>query len=154
MTTARGAGCGKVILLGEHSVVHGRPALAAGLSRGATAEVSASTDGLTRARFVFDTAEVDVLASQDADHSLGRALAALLATYTEPPPMQLTVRLELPAGAGLGASAAMGVAVSVATAPVLICTRSLLPLCSRTRHSASSCLRLPRVRSHAPRPFP
>ncbi len=114
MTTARGAGCGKVILLGEHSVVHGRPALAAGLSRGATAEVSASTDGLTRARFVFDTAEVDVLASQDADHSLGRALAALLATYTEPPPMQLTVRLELPAGAGLGASAAMGVAVSAA----------------------------------------
>lgn len=114
MTTARGAGCGKVILLGEHSVVHGRPALAAGLPRGATAEVSASTDGLTRARFVFDTAEVDVLASQDADHSLGRALAALLATYTEPPPMQLTVRLELPAGAGLGASAAMGVAVSAA----------------------------------------
>ncbi len=114
MSSARGAGCGKVILLGEHSVVHGRPALAAGLPRGATAEVSASTDGLTRARFVFDTAEVDVLASQDADHSLGRALAALLATYTEPPPMQLTVRLELPAGAGLGASAAMGVAVSAA----------------------------------------
>jgi len=124
MTTARGAGCGKVILLGEHSVVHGRPALAAGLSRGATAEVSASTDGLTRARFVFDTAEVDVLASQDADHSLGRALAALLATYTEPPPMQLTVRLELPAGAGLGASAAMGVAVSAALDQHLGVTRT------------------------------
>lgn len=114
MSTARGAGCGKVILLGEHSVVHGRPALAAGLSRGATAEVSASTDGLTRARFVFDTAEVDVLADADSEHSLGRALAALLATYTTPPPVHLTVRLELPAGAGLGASAAMGVAVSAA----------------------------------------
>jgi mevalonate kinase len=114
MTTARGAGCGKVILLGEHSVVHGRPALAAGLSRGATAEVCASADGHTRARFVFDTAEVDVLASADSEHSLGRALWALLATYESPPPVQLTVRLELPAGAGLGASAAMGVAVSAA----------------------------------------
>ncbi len=124
MSTARGAGCGKVILLGEHSVVHGRPALAAGLSRGATAEVSASADGLTRARFVFDTAEVDVLAGADSEHSLGRALWALLSTYTAPPPVQLTVRLELPAGAGLGASAAMGVAVSAALDQLLGFTRT------------------------------
>jgi len=114
MSAARGVGCGKVILLGEHSVVHGRPALAAGLSRGATTDVTASPDGLTRARFVFDTEQVDVLAAEDGEHPLGRALAALLATYSAPPPVHLTVRLELPAGAGLGASAAMGVSVSSA----------------------------------------
>lgn len=114
MTTAHGAGCGKVILLGEHSVVHGRPALAAGLSRGARAEVTASPDGRSHGRFVFDTTEVEVVATEDGEHALGRALAALLGTYTAPSPVHVTVRLELPAGAGLGASAAMGVSASSA----------------------------------------
>lgn len=132
MTVAHGAGCGKVILLGEHSVVHGRPALAAGLSRGARAEVTESTDASSRARFVFDTAEVDVLASEESEHPLGRALAALLATYTAPPPVQVTVRLELPAGAGLGASAAMGVSVSSALDQYLDVARTPLERATQT----------------------
>lgn len=132
MSIAHGAGCGKVILLGEHSVVHGRPALAAGLSRGARAEVTASVDASSHARFVFDTAQVDVRAADDSDHPLGRAFAALLGTYSAPPPVHLTVRLELPAGAGLGASAAMGVSASSALDAYLGIPRTPLERATQT----------------------
>ena len=40
MTTMRGNACGKVILCGEHAVVHGVPALAVGIDRGARAEAT------------------------------------------------------------------------------------------------------------------
>ena len=113
-SSAAGTGCGKVILLGEHSVVHGRPALAAGLSRGARADATTISKGPSTARFVFTDAQVDVTAVEDAEHPLGRALAALLGTYETAHPVHVQVTLELPAGAGLGASAAMGVATSAA----------------------------------------
>lgn len=109
-----GTGCGKIILLGEHSVVHGRPALAAGLTRGARATARPAEGRTSSASFAFGDTHVDVEARADDPRPLGRALAALLATYDAPPTVHVDVQLELPAGAGLGASAAMGVAVSAA----------------------------------------
>ena len=106
MTTARAGG--KVILLGEHAVVYGVPALAAGIERGAGVEATPSDES----RLTLPGRQV--LAGDDSD--LGQAFAALLAAMGAPP-LSMTVTLELPAGCGLGASAAMGVALARGAAP-------------------------------------
>jgi len=105
MTSARAGG--KVILLGEHAVVYGVPALAAGIARGASVEATPSSE----AHLVLG--ERRIAPGDDSD--LGRALAALLAELGAPP-LSLTLTLDLPAGCGLGASAAMGVALARAAA--------------------------------------
>lgn len=102
---------GKILLLGEHAVVYGRPALAAGLDRGMTASV---VDG-GGARLQIPAWGVDV---SPADSSaVARAFAALLGAL----PGGLggpTVRVEpgIPGGAGLGSSAALAVATARALA--------------------------------------
>jgi mevalonate kinase len=98
---------GKVILLGEHAVVYGVPALAVGIERGARASAAPSS----QAR--LELGERQVLASDDSE--LGRALAALL-TSLGAPALAMKVELDLPAGCGLGASAAIGVALARAAA--------------------------------------
>lgn len=100
---------GKVILLGEHSVVHGRPALAAAVSPGAEA-VARESDSLSLsvhpwgARF-----------TPDDGTDLGRALAAL-ASRLDITAAAVECTLHLPGGGGLGSSAAMGVASARALA--------------------------------------
>lgn len=97
---------GKVILLGEHAVVYGHPALAAGIERGASAVARrASEPSLTIGDRRYLAGEEDV----------GRAFEALLRVM-DSPCVEVRVWLDLPAGAGLGASAAMGVAVARAIA--------------------------------------
>jgi mevalonate kinase len=95
--------CGKAILLGEHAVVYGVPALVAGLDRGASAQARASDD---------PTLTVGDRTARTRDETdLGKAFKALLdalgATGHE-----VNVTLELPPGAGLGASAAIAVAAA------------------------------------------
>ncbi|MGB8331384.1 MAG: mevalonate kinase [Polyangiales bacterium] len=102
-----GFGGGKVILLGEHAVVHGFPAIAAGIDRGVSAWAQAAQRDLLR----LSPWGLTIAPDNHGDEPLERAFAAVLALYPERPPLEVSAEVDLPAGAGLGCSAAIGVAV-------------------------------------------
>ena len=101
-----GSACGKVILLGEHAVVYGVPAIAVGIDRGASAE-AARIDAPSCTLALGDA----VRASPDDGSDTGRAFGAVLAACGVDFGVQVTAETTLPPGAGLGCSAALGVAV-------------------------------------------
>lgn len=98
-----GRGNGKVVLLGEHAVVYGMPAIAAGISLGATARATPSASSsiriAERRAHAGDGSEL-ITALERIRHELGAG------------PQQVEVDVEVPLGSGLGGSAAIGVAVS------------------------------------------
>jgi len=94
---------GKLILLGEHAVVYGVPAIAVGISAGVSAEAARAHAS------VLSLGELRASAAEDSE--LGRAFRALLGALSAPP-VHVAVTLGMPVGSGLGASAAIGVAIA------------------------------------------
>jgi mevalonate kinase len=111
--TVHTSACGKVILLGEHAVVYGVPAIAIGIERGVTATARPLDRGSSR--LVVRAWNVDV--TEEDDHDLGRALHAVREASGDGPSLSIEAEVDLPPGGGLGCSAALGVAVARAIDP-------------------------------------
>lgn len=109
------AACGKVILLGEHAVVYGVPALCGALSRGAEVQVIPGQGRLRVPAWNLQTATAQALLAGSADSSLAQAFAAILRALPvdlpRPDGFDFVVQFSLPTGAGLGSSAALAVAL-------------------------------------------
>lgn len=96
MNEARGSGRGKIILLGEHAVVHGEPAIATGLGHEVRIRLLPGGEGDPRVTGALRPA-IDAAAA-----ALGMAPPAALA---------LEIAGDLPVAVGLGSSAALSVAL-------------------------------------------
>lgn len=102
----RGLGRAKTILLGEHAVVHGGPALAAALDLGVRARAVAAPEPRLR------VPAWDVEAAPGGGGDLARVFAVLLdAARPEARRVEVAIEPEVPSRAGLGSSAALAVAV-------------------------------------------
>lgn len=122
-----GRAWGKVILLGEHAVVYGVPAIAVGIDRGARAEPSplpAGPSELFVRGWGIEAKDVDAVAGEEP--SVARAFRALAEVTRERrrargepelAPVAVSAAADLPPGGGLGCSAALGVAVARALDP-------------------------------------
>jgi mevalonate kinase len=119
--TERAIGWGKIILLGEHAVVYGYPALAAALDRGVSVacvptrprrNVDMPTSEIT-GTLRIDVPAWSLAVAADDEHPVGRGLARIADTLgIGRPSLSLVGDAQIPAGAGLGSSAALAVAVT------------------------------------------
>ncbi len=107
-TDARGFGHGKVILVGEHAVVHGHAAVAAGISKGISVVARPGSGRLRIRAWNLEAAAGD-------GTPVGRALDAILRRM-EAPALDFEGEAQIPSRAGLGSSAAMAVAIARAAA--------------------------------------
>ncbi|MFO8073037.1 MAG: mevalonate kinase [Polyangia bacterium] len=105
---AVGRAAGKAILLGEHAVVHGEPALAAALPIGVEAAARPAAGPLA-----VHVSSWDYRAAIGDGSEGGRALEALaLSLGLEPRGVALEALAEVPPRAGLGSSAALAAAAA------------------------------------------
>jgi diphosphomevalonate decarboxylase len=123
--------CGKVILLGEHAVVYGVPALCGALAEGATVKAVPGTGRLRVPAWGVVTAPwfaTDGTTESESSPTLSKAFSAVVkqvfAQAQQTPaqdalPFDFEVRFSIPTSAGLGSSAAMSVALVRAVCRVL-----------------------------------
>lgn len=105
--------CGKIILLGEHSVVFGQPALAAGLARGLTLEASPLPERGAPIELRIPEWDIDLCLAPASDHPVARACLDVLAHCDGPVTgWRIDGHARVPCGAGLGSSAALTVALA------------------------------------------
>jgi mevalonate kinase len=108
-----GTAPGKIILLGEHSVVYRRPALAVPISSLIAKAITLDHDEAGLLIKAPDVNREVWLAEADPADPLAKAVRATLAALdrTRPPRVAISVESELPIAAGLGSGAAVSIAI-------------------------------------------
>jgi mevalonate kinase len=124
----RGKAPGKVLLLGEHSVVYGHPALAASIPRYVSVDLTPAQE-----------ARIELPGGIQTPFALLEAAVAMARDAGFAGMFHARLQSDIPLGSGLGSSAALGVALA----------RALKPGCS-PEEAAALAMRIERVLHGAP----
>lgn len=154
-SVATGRATGKAILIGEHAVVYGRPAIALPLAALAVQATATRTEGPSRIRSALFSGRLDAVPARLLPTA--KAITATLDALGHPHlGVDLQIQSEIPAERGVGSSAAVAAAVVRAVAALVGATLSgdeehaLIQQAERVAHTAPSGLDSHAVRARGP----